>query len=170
MARLEALSLEEMTLEQKAYYEQIMSRPNFQDLPAGTPLGGPFAAWVKSPDLAASFESFASYVRTQSKIENRLRELAIITVGRIWSAEVEFAAHSALAVRAGIGEEIVEAIRHRQEPSFENNDEAAVCRFAQALTSTYEVDDETYQTVAQALGEQALVELIGLMGFTSWSA
>jgi len=154
-----------MSEAQQDYYDTIMSRPVFGSLPEGTPLGGPFHAWVRSPDLAASFAEYASYVRTKSDVPNRLRELAIITVGRIWSSEVEFASHSVAALSEGISGSIVESIRTRKAPEFENQDEEAVYRFAHQLTSQYQVDDGIYSAVIDQLGEKALVELIGLMGF-----
>jgi 4-carboxymuconolactone decarboxylase len=107
---------------------------------------------------------YAHYVREGGVLEARLVEMAIITVGRVWSAEFEFAVHAQYAVKAGIDPEIVEAIRRNEIPRFEKDDEAAVYQFAKELTSTYRVEDETYQTALEQIGEQGVVELIALTG------
>lgn len=66
-------------------------------------------------------------------MEGRLVELAIITVGRVWSAEFEFAVHAPNAVKAGIDRGTVESIRRNETPEFVRDDEAAVYLFAKFL-------------------------------------
>ena len=164
MSRLKPLKPEEMNAEQLKYHEMIMARPIFKDLAKNSPLEGPYDAWVRSPDLMQSLLPYARYVREGGVLEARLVELAIITVGRVWSAEFEFAAHAVYAVKAGIDPEIVEAIERNEIPEFEKDDEAAVYRFAKELTSMYRVEDETYRAALEQIGEQGVVELIALMG------
>lgn len=164
MSRLEPLRPEDMTPAQRRYYDTIMSRPNNKDVPAGTPLGGPFHAWQRSPDFAEKLNVWTQYLRREGLLEPRLIELATITIGRIWSAEVVFASHGPAAVAAGIDSDIVEAIRRRETPVFEKADEEAVYKFAHQLMTEYEVDDETYANALDAIGEAALVELVGICG------
>jgi 4-carboxymuconolactone decarboxylase len=164
MSRLKPLDPEEMDTEQLKYYERIMARPIFRNLAKNAPLEGPYDAWIRSPGLIHSLWPLAQYLREDGVLAPRLVELAIITVGRVWSAEFEFAAHASYAIKAGIDPEIVEAIRRNERPEFERDDEFAVYRFSKELTSGYRVKDETYQTAREQIGEQGLVELIGLMG------
>ena len=164
MSRMKPLKPEEMSAEQLKYHEMIMARPIFKNLAKNLPLEGPYNAWVRSPGLMRSLFPFVQYIRDDGVLEARLVELAIITVGRVWSAEFEFAAHAPNAVKAGIDRGIVEAIRRNEMPEFLRDDEATVYRFAKELTSTCRVEDKTYHAAIEQLGEQGLVELIGLMG------
>ncbi len=164
MSRLKPLGPEEMNEEQRQYHERILTRPIFRDLAKDSPLEGPYNAWIRSPDLLRVLLPYALYVREEGELDARLVELAIITVGRIWSAEFAFAVHAEYAAKAGIDPEIVEAIRRNEEPEFKKDDEAAVYRFAKELTSVYRVGDETYQAALERIGEQGLVQLIALMG------
>jgi len=164
MSRLKPLKPEAMNAEQRKYHELIMARPIFKNLAKTLPLEGPYNAWIRSPGLMRSLLPFAQYIRDDGVLEARLVELAIITVGRVWSAEFEFAAHAPNAVKAGIDRGIVEAIRRNETPEFVRDDEATVYRFAKELTSTCRVEKKTYQAAIEQLGEQGLVELIGLMG------
>lgn len=159
--RLAPLDPAGMTDRQREFYDRVMAG---RSDPPGTPLGGPHQAYVRSPELALRRSEMVQYLRKEGLLEDRLLELAVITIGRIWSAEVVFASHAPAAERAGISSEIIEAIRHRKVPDFEKADEAAVYNFVQTLATEYEVDDATYQAVLDVLGEAALVELIALAG------
>ena len=164
MSRLDPLKPEDMPAAQRRYYDSIKNRPNNKDLPDGTPLTGPFHAWQRSPAFAEKLAVLEQYLRKDGLLEPRLLELATITVGRIWSAEIVFGSHGPAAVAAGIDSDIVEAIRRRETPVFEKADEAAVYNFTYQLTTAYEVDDATYQDALDVFGEDGLVELIGLAG------
>ena len=164
MSRLKPLEPAEMNAEQLKYHERIMARPIFKNLAKDSPLEGPYNAWIRSPGLIRSLWPLAQYLREEGVLDARLVELAIITVGRVWSAEFEFAVHASYAVQAGIDPGIVETIRRNESPQFEKDDEAAVYRFARDLTSGYRVEDGTYQAAKAQIGEQGLIELIGLMG------
>jgi len=153
-----------MPADQRAYYDKIMGRPGNKDLPKDAPLGGPYHAYQRSPGFAMKMSDVTSYLRFDGVLEKRFVELATITIGRFWSAEIVFASHAPAAVAAGIDGAIVEAIRHNKTPEFDQPDEAAIYNFTIRLTKDHEVDDETYQAALDVLGEAGLVELIGLMG------
>ena len=165
MSRLKPLRPQEMDEEQLKYHEIIMQRPIFKNYPKDSPLEGPYNPWVRSPAFARSMTRFSQYVREDGILEDRLVELAIITVGRVWLAEFEFAAHAPRAVKAGISREAVDAISRNEIPVFDQQDEKAVYEFTKKLTENCRVDDQTYQAVVEHIGEQGVVELIGLMGF-----
>jgi len=165
MSRLRPLPPKEMTEEQLKYHEIIMKRPIFKNYPKDAPLEGPYNPWVRSPAFAGATAQFSQYVRIDGILEDRLVELAIITVGRVWSAQFEFAAHAPRAVTAGISQEAVDDINRNENPTFEKDDEKAVYNFARELTETCRVGDQTYQEAIDQIGEQGVVELIGLMGY-----
>lgn len=164
MSRLKPLEPKDMTPAQRRYYDDIAGRPNKSSMPEGAPLTGPFHAWQRSPAFAEKLAVLEQYLRKDGLLEPRLLELATIVVGRIWSAEIVFGSHGPAAVAAGIDSDIVEAIRRRETPAFEKEDEAAVYNFTHQLTTSYEVDEATYQAALDVLGEEALVELVGLAG------
>ncbi len=93
-----------------------------------------------------------------------LRELAILTVGRHWKAEFEWFAHAPIAIREGLAEEIVEAIRVGTPPNFTNDDEAAVHGFVRSLLETGRCDDDVYADMRTRFGEDGIVELTGIVG------
>ena len=162
MTRLQNLLPDKMDEFQKAVYDVLMSRPDYAGLPKNSPLPGPFNAMIRSPQMVRLFGPLARYVRDEGVLEAHLAELAVITVGRIWSSEYEFASHAPRAVKAGIDAEIVDAIRNCRAPQFEQADEQAVFEYVQELSTYYQVSTQTYDNIVKHLGEQGTVELIGL--------
>jgi 4-carboxymuconolactone decarboxylase len=51
-------------------------------------LTGPFNAFVHAPDVGRHLTSLGQVLRFETSIERRLSELAIITVGARWKAEL----------------------------------------------------------------------------------
>lgn len=93
------------------------------------PLGEPYHAYQRSPSFALKMSDVTSYLRFDGVLAKRFVELATITIGRFWSAEIVFASHAPAAVAAGIDNAIVEAMRHNKTPEFDQPDEAAVYNF-----------------------------------------
>ena len=104
------------------------------------------------------------FLRFAATLPGNLRELAILTVGRHWKAEFEWFAHAPIAMREGLSEDIVEAIRAGTPPTFADNDEAAVYGFVRALLEAGHVDDDVYADMKARLGEDGIVELTGIVG------
>ncbi len=105
--RLPPLKWEEMTPEQKAMVEHLLEGPR-------TSLGGPFNVMLRSPEIGDLEQEFGGKLRFLDTMPVRLRELAIITTARHWTAQYEWTVHRAAAERGGLSKEIIEAIRTGQ--------------------------------------------------------
>jgi 4-carboxymuconolactone decarboxylase len=60
---------------------------------------------------------------------------------------------------------VVEAIRTNQEPVFEKADEAVVSAFTRAVHLERRVSDALYAHAVKILGEEAVVDLVGILGY-----
>ncbi len=158
MSRLAALSRETMTDRQKEVHDAITSGPRGR-------VAGPLAIWLNRPELADRAQALGRYCRFESSLPPRLSELAILTTARFWSAEYEWAAHKPLALKAGLSESIVEAIRAHDEPEFDRQDEAVVYRFSNQLHRTRQMDDQLYTRAIDLLGADGVVDLTGILGY-----
>ena len=167
MSRLDVIEPDNMSAAQRRVYTDIVSGPRGAIHGRSIGLSGPFNAWMRSPELADHAQQLGSFLRFHSQLPARLSELAIIVVGRHMNAAFEFAAHSPLAIKGGVSEQIVAAIRTQQLPHFEAADEAAVYAFTVALMHTHQVDDATYAQALELLGEVGLVELVAIVGYYS---
>jgi 4-carboxymuconolactone decarboxylase len=133
-------------------------------------VGGPFLAWSQHHCLPGLINAMGAYFLREGTLPARLRELAIITTARIWSAQIEWYAHVPAARRNGISADVVEAIAARRPPRFEHSDEAVVHRLALEINETRSLSDSTYRDVVAELGPARSVELIALLGFYGMTA
>ena len=128
-------------------------------------LVGPFNAWVHAPVVGRRLSGLGATLRFETTIERRLLELAIIVVAAHWKAEFEWWAHARMAREHGVADEIVDAVGRGETPAFAADDEALVHRFARQLVAGGRVDDPTYTSAVELLGNQGVVELVSLCGY-----
>jgi len=157
VSRLTELTYNTMSDEQKRLADTIFASRTGRII-------GPMNAWLRSPKLAERALPFGQFCRWEAKVDQRLRELAIIVVARHWSSQIEWGAHKPEALQYGIAPSVVDAIEERRQPVFERHDEAVVYAYVRELLETRAVCDATYDAILGVLGEQQLVELIAVIG------
>jgi len=126
---------------------------------------GPLGIWLWRAELAQHAQALGQYCRYDSSLPKQLSELAILVTGRYWGAEFEWQQHKPIALEAGIDKDVVEAIRKGNTPTFSNTDEKFVYEFATSLCRTRGIPDELYQSAIDTLGQDAVVDLVGLLGY-----
>lgn len=131
----------------------------------GGRVGGPFAVMMHSPDIASRTAHVGTYVRFESVLPQRLRELAAMVASREFDCEYEWGAHAGAAVREGVPQAAVDAIAAGQEPADLPEDEALVVRYARQLLTKHRVDETTFDAVRALLGEQGLIDLTATVGY-----
>ncbi|CAA9254966.1 MAG: hypothetical protein AVDCRST_MAG04-2315 [uncultured Acetobacteraceae bacterium] len=156
--RLPPRAPEEMTSRQREVAAAISGGPR-----GG--LRGPFQAWLRSPEVADRFQKVGEYVRFNSTIPPALNELAILVTAREWTAQYEWYAHHALAMKAGLPPAIAEAIARGERPEGMDADQRAVYDFATELHRERSVSDAAYAAVMERFGEQGVVDLIAACGY-----
>ena len=158
MPRFPDLSPDRMTEAQKRVAEAIASGPR-----GG--VRGPFAVLLRSPELADRVQKLGEHLRFHSSLPARLNEFAIIINARFWESKYEWFAHRPLAVKAGLAEAIADAVAKGQRPDGMKEDEALVYDFCTTLHRRHFVDDALFERARTLLGEQGVVDLIGVSGY-----
>lgn len=158
MARLETPDPSSLTPEQRRIYDTIVKGPRKS-------IHGPFGAWLRSPQLADRAQHLGEFIRFNTSLGQRLSELAILVVARHWTAQYEWYAHSRMAADAGLPAPIIAAIREGKTPPFAAEDEAVVYAFAKEAMEKRSVGEANYNAAVALLGEQAVVELVGVLGY-----
>ena len=158
MPRLADIEVETLSPEQRRVYDAISSGPR------GV-VEGPLRVWVNSPGLAEKAQELGAFCRYGTSLPQRLSELAIITTGAHWQAGFEWAVHAPIALRAGLHPDAVEAIRTGREPGLTLADERAVYAFSSELLRNRRVSDTTFRSAMDTLGQLAVVELVGVLGY-----
>ena len=154
------IELDEMTAAQRAVYDAVIAGPR-----GG--FGGPFSAWLRSPDLADKAQKLGAFCRYGTSLTPRLSELAILVTAVHWQAQVEWAIHARIAAEAGLGAAVIEAIKNQNTPEFAAEDEALIYRCAHTLLHTRRLPDALYESALALFGEAAVVELVAIVGYYS---
>jgi alkylhydroperoxidase family enzyme len=135
---------------------------------------------LHSPAVAAGYNAFVGAIRTATIIPAAILELAVCRVAVLTNAVWEWEAHSKLAVKAGVSRQVLEQLLNLDKgklKSWENVDDLqeAVLRYVDAVTTTVDVDDWTWQRLQQAFEhkswqERELVELtVAIAGYNAVS-
>ena len=95
----------------------------------------------------------------------RIKEIAICTVGAHYKAKFEFAAHGPMAITAGVPAASVEAIRLGTDPNFADAADRASYRVARELLLEHRLGDATFADAKSHFGEAGVVELTATIGY-----
>ena len=128
-------------------------------------LVGPFVAALRSPEFMRRLQRLGEYLRYDGALDPRLREMVILLTAREWTQEFEWYVHYPIALQAGLKREIIEAIADGRRPSQFTEDEALAYDFFQELQRHKSVSDATYRRAVDAVGEQAVIDLVGTIGY-----
>ncbi|HEV8617847.1 MAG TPA: carboxymuconolactone decarboxylase family protein [Methylomirabilota bacterium] len=156
--RFPELSREQMTEAQQRVYDAI----------AGGPRGGvrgPFAALLRSPDLADRVQKVGEYLRFNSALPARLNEFAILVNARFWGSKYEWFAHRPLALKAGLAPSIADDLARGARPANMRADEEVVYDFCTTLHHQHFVDDALFERAVTAVGERGVIDMIGVSGY-----
>ena len=147
-----------MTAEQRRVFEDIRAGPRGR-------VAGPFRVWLRSPGLADRAQKLGAFLRFGTTLRPPLRELAILLTARSWDARYEWQAHEPHALEAGLDRDLIAAVAAGRRPRFADADAEAVHDLCVELHETHGLSDATYAKAQARLGDQGIVELVGLIGY-----
>lgn len=153
--------------EQRDLYETITGGPRggsdaaFAVTDAEGRLRGPFAAMLLAPALGDPVQALGSAIRFASSIDDRTREIAILTVARVLASTFERDAHEAVARRLGMTDDELEAIRRGDLASLTARERSAATLVAALVTG----DGETEDAGQANFTSRELYELTVLAGY-----
>jgi 4-carboxymuconolactone decarboxylase len=159
--RVPVLTDEQLNPTQRALLEAMRSGPRGQSLA----IRGPFAAFLHAPVFGDLAQRLGAHCRYRTTLPPRLSETAILCTARMWRAQFEWYAHEPMALKAGVSERTVRDIKAGRAPKTAPKDERAIYDFVQELYKTRRVSDRTYKRVRAVLNDEAMVELVGVLGY-----
>lgn len=122
---------------------------------------------VNSPDMARAFNGVGSYIRFKSKLNPRLRELAILQVGWLEKSEYEFTHHVKIGKEFGVTDEDIaalmvetEGIQSRLEPLAR-----AILKGAREMVRDLEMSMTTFAEIKRHLSNEEMVDLVLTIAF-----
>ena len=124
-------------------------------------------AMMNAPGAARVQSRMMRYIRHESPLDPRLRELAILQVGFSSGTRYEWVHHVEQALLAGATEQDIRAIAEEDagRPTHFDALTRAVLRAARDLTTRVDLPDETYAELQRGLNDECIVELVVAIAF-----
>jgi alkylhydroperoxidase family enzyme len=158
MARLPYLNREDLPEADREIFDRLVEERK-------TPVGNIFRMLAHTPNLLRRFLALGGELRNGTELDPKLRELALLTVGRLTGAEYEFTHHWNLARRVGVSREQLEHLADFETLPLFNEQERLVQRYALEATLNVKVSDATFEAARRSLGTRRLMELVQNVAF-----
>jgi 4-carboxymuconolactone decarboxylase len=156
--RLKLLSLGEMSADQKEIYDEAIAGKR-----GAAP--APMMAWLNSPDMARHATRLGEQLRFNTIFPPKLSEIAILVTARHWTAHYEWYAHKRLALKGGMEPDIIDDIRDRRTPVFDDPKGQMIYDVARSLHEGHGLSQVLYDAAVELLTLRGVTEIIGLCGY-----
>ena len=124
---------------------------------------GPFGIHLYNPELAAIEHTYSEYLRFDTGLNGRIRELAILITAREMNSQFEWAAHEPVALKEGLEPELIDIIKYRKRVTGLKEPAAIMIRLGHEMFSKRKVSSATFAIALRIFGTKKLVNLVCLM-------
>ena len=124
-------------------------------------------ALVNSPNAARAFSRLGGFIRSKSRLDPRLREMAILQVGYLAKSPYEYSHHIKIGREFGVSDDDIRAITAETAGTATSLDSLtrAVLSAAREMTTGLKVADTTFATLQQGLDNECLLDLVMTISF-----
>jgi 4-carboxymuconolactone decarboxylase len=158
MARIAEVQRDKLSPRQQELHDDFLkARPR-------KTLTGPFAVLINTPDIAEPADHLVNYFRRSPKIGRRLVELIILMLCREATVQYAWSVHEPTALKEGLTQETINAIRARKRPDFKRDDERLMYDFVTELLTTKTVSAATFEHAKTAFGLDGVIEVVSCAG------
>lgn len=126
-----------------------------------------FRALANSPGALRAFMRLGGFIRSKSRLDPRLRELAILMVGYLTRAPYEWTHHIEIGRQFGVSDEDIRGLMAEAGGKASALDPLArrVLAAAREMTEDLAVSDATYAALARELDHELMVDLVLTIAF-----
>jgi alkylhydroperoxidase family enzyme len=158
-ARLPYINREDLPESERVLFDNLSKERG------GGPVGNIFRTIANAPNLLRRFLGLGNELRNATQIDPKLRELALMTVGRLTNAEYEFTHHWNISLKVGVKREQLEHLADFETSPLFNDQERAVMRYASEATTNIKVTDATFNALRAFLDTRRITELVMNVAF-----
>jgi 4-carboxymuconolactone decarboxylase len=127
-------------------------------------LGGPLAFAAYNVPVAISLlDLHDGAVGKSSSLDAHVRELAILVACRATNYTFEWNAHEPAAVRAGVDQKVIDAVRTNGALTGLPDADAAVIRFGREMLNDRKMSSATFAKAKQLYGDKGAMDLVAVM-------
>ena len=157
--RTPTVTRDQVAPEHQAAYDEITA------IRGRPPTVGPTSVMINSPEMAVRANRLSEYLSEQSTLSEKVRRLAGLIGARSMDCQFVWNAHCAAGRRAGLPDDLVDALRDRKPLPSMAPEDAAVVNYGIELTGTNQVSQTTFQEAINVPGAQGLTEFTTFMGY-----
>lgn len=151
MARLPYLDREDLSELDRDIFDDLLKKRGS--------IGNIFRVAAHSPLLLKRMLHFSDGLRNRTKLDPCLRELAILTVGRLTGCEYEYKHHQAFAKNVGVPPEQIAELDQWETSTAFGEKERAIIQYATEMTERVQIKDQTFENLGAFLDKEQIVEL-----------
>ena len=126
-------------------------------------LTGPLAFASYNVPVAKALLDLHDGAVGSTNLDAHVRELAILVACRETNYDLEWNAHLAAALRAGVEQQVVDVVRTNAALDQVNAADAAVIRFGRELLRDRSMSSATFATARELFGEHGAMDLVAVM-------
>src|ERR1700709_2777784 len=156
--RLKLLSPGEMSPDQKRPCDESIASKRGKPPP-------PVMAGLTSPERPRHATRLGGFLRFDTLFPAKLSEIAILVTARHWTSHYEWYAHKRLALQGGMDPKIIDDIRDRRTPTFDDPKGQMIYDVAKSLHEGHGVAKPLYDAAVELLTVRGVTEIIGLCGY-----
>lgn len=126
-----------------------------------------FKCMSHSPNAAHAFQGLGGFIRHKSRLDPRLREIAILAVGWITQAPYEWSHHVKIGQEFGVSEDDIHGLIAACEGKESKLEPVAklVIKAAREMTEGLAVSDATFAELKKHFDNERLTDLVITMAF-----
>ena len=114
---------------------------------------------LQSPPIARGWLNHLTGIRQQSSLTGAIREMVIMRVAYLNRAPYEADQHAPIALKEGLSQAQLEALKDWQGTELFAERERAVLAYTDAMTLNVQVDDAVFDAVKTHFNDREMVEL-----------
>lgn len=161
MSRLGPLNPETMDDVLRKEYDSLVRN---RGVPVGGVFGGPFDAWIRSPEFCHKMREFGGMLWERTSLDRGIVELTIAITAAFWNANVEWS-HAETAVRNGIDRAVLDDVQAGRRPTSPREEVGLAYDLTTVFLRNKSLSEALYQRAVALIGERGLVEVAEIVGF-----
>jgi 4-carboxymuconolactone decarboxylase len=131
----------------------------FQSTTADGRLIGPFNPALINSATATKFLELQFAEQLNTSLDERVRQVIVLTVGAIWGADYELYAHAAVARQAGLSESAIRTLVSGGVPGDLTERERLAQRVTRQLCVDHRLDEKLYREAENIFGTVGLSDM-----------
>src|SRR5689334_22112649 len=147
------------------YFDLDKASPEFKERIEGLPVLNLFRMLPWTGKIAPQFLRFGGAILTRTKLDPKLRELAILRVGAVTKSDYEVHHHRRIGADEGLSEAQMDAAALDGATDALDGTQKLVLAFTDAVLQEVKPPDPLFAEILAALGPEALAELVMTVGY-----